>query len=519
MTDSPPPRKRARYDIPVYYYALGTTVIQIMCLDPDRDLKGFRGALSPELYENIDPGVSEDYPLWVPPCMWPVLLKSPNPIIIMAETNMKLANITIQCRDKWTLAIVNDLGTSMHKKASDVWTRIYDRIVDNICQDTEPSNDHLPYPEPIISIARYVDGFGDAEERCAIHLQYPELFLNDQKDMCPLWAMREVVTATGSRKRWLTRVMNLFGHLRLEYPKRDEWPDLSDAVFDDYLFVYWRWRDYKYKEREAGMYRYITSNINCRYANLYENTRALFAETYGHCNEYFFKGEYNHQVLTTDTYMVDRETGKIIDLATAEDIWTPALFSFLTARGITYTLPAAVVQRALRQLPSADVATFSRTPFRAHALFVYLLNANPVAGFSERITTGFDIIEGVPSEELYWSNLDVLAPNRMPIDFLQKNTMPTSLRDPDKKYACFLPALQRVLCPRQDTFIAKLYWGRIELDPMPLGGCLDKILRATHGKGRYSINSKNLDVWRFLKHADACHLFPVEVQRVFKRVW
>ena len=518
----PPPAKRPRLVVTAsdrYYYSVGINVIAIHGLIPDRDLTAFRGALVPDLCEDKTRcGLTEEDPLWVPPQLWAILLSAPNPITVMVEANLFLLLISVKCRSPTVLALVYDLRASLNQEAGDYWTQFYDKVVDSICEDTAPSNNCLPYPEPLVSIARYVKKLGDAEERYRTQCQYPELFTHSPNLAFPLWAVREIVTATGSRRLYLMRILRLFPKLHAAPPKQHDWSKMPADLFEKCLSAYWAYRNHMFKDTEAKMYCCLTADINNRHAILYKNTRVMFKRRYSRQSVFFFKGRYNYQpVNSMDTIMVDRATGKIVDLATAENVWTPELVTFLAGRGHDHYLPAEVVRHALRQLPTASIPVFAKPPFLINPAFVHLLNAKPTGETNEVVTTDFMCIKDVSRSELHWDNLALLAANSIGIDFSYNSIMPDALRDPDIIYTCFTPALRRVLYAR-DTYIQRLYFNIIEPGDAPLGAWLNTLLQSNTGSGRYYINKKNKGHWQFLSRANALHLFPPEIIKTSKRL-
>ena len=519
-----PPCKRPHYEnFIIYYYELGTAIIPIMNLDPERDLPGFNGSLVPDYLEDIDPGATEDFPLWVPPCLWNSLMASPNPIMEMAEANMLLKNVAVKCRDKHTLNLIHDLRESANLKASEYWTDFYDQIVDSICQDGVPWNPYLPTPENIIFIARWVKNIAGNEEMATTRKLYPELFINSYGESFPLWVLREIVTATGKHKKFLKRVMRLFPNLKNGPPETRKWRRLKDGMFEECLRVYWRWRNYEYSPSEDGMYDCITENVDFRHAILYENTGKMFKRYYSDKAKYFFKGEYRFRISVYNTTMVDPITGDIVDLATCKDVWTPELVEYVSNRDNTHSIQPPVTQHALRELSSASITVFSQPPFNVHPLLTCLLNKKPTRmSYYNSPAINFRHIQGVPRKNLYWDNIENIPGDSIHtiinISTSLPVTLPTNIRDLESRHTCFDPRIRRVLMIPYATFITRLFMNIIQQDEVPLGNDLDKLLRANKGKGRYSINKHNSVHWRFLELSNALYLFPETVQKVARKV-
>lgn len=513
------PRKKRRVeDIPVYYYALGEDVIPIVNLNPTRDLPGFRGAFVQDIHEN--PGVTEFEAFWVPPCLWSILLKAANPTVELVKYSAMLEVVSYKCRAIHVLTLIYDLRSSMNQEAGCYWTEFYDRVVDDICKEDVPSNRYLPFPETIVAIKRYIKNIGDEKERDEVQALYPELFRSPRNHTFPLWAMRDVTTATGGHKKQLTRILRLFNLLTTRPPVRTDWTNIDDETFEMWLDVYWKWRDYKYVPTEDGMYERMTDYIDYRHAVLHENTRKLFKKVYEAGSAYFFKNRYDNRSLSNTFVMVDPETAHVVNLATCENTWTTELvdfFRFKFAGAVVF--PAKATQHALRQLPTASVYAFTRGPFFIHPIWTHLLNRRPTEKSSNPVIgADFRHIEGIPKSQLYWENLGVMDDKSITIYLHDCASVPDNVLDSSKLYACFDLRLLRVLRVTHFNHVGLLLFDSIQPGKYPLGENIDKKLRAKDGEGRYSIRKDNRFHWEFLVNTRAIDLFPLEVKKVSSRL-
>ena len=522
MTDTAPPlvKRRRVGEIPVFYYALGSEIVAIENLDPARDLPHFRGALVPDFNGDSVPGTTEEHAFWVPPCLWQPLLEAPNITVEFARYNMILGDTLATCRDGHIITLIYDLRAAMNTTAGDYWTAFYDQIVDSICDSRLPSNDYLPFPEGIVSIARYLKTGGQGSERAAIQKLYPDLHTNNMRQSFPLWALRDITTARGGHKKFLTRVLRLFPWLREGPPQEKEWcADVDPQTFASWLAIYWKWRDFVYVPTEEGIYGSIANNINNRHAILHKNTRDLFKRTYLPGVAFTFQYHYAYSFKPITFVLVDPLTAEIIDLATCEGVWRDDLINYFASATSYEDFDPKIAQHAIRQTRSASITTFSRDPYFVHPIWTLLLNPNPVElCHSAMPATDFEHIAGVPREELYWKNLEPLFQYNIGIRFRICSRVPENILVPDKPYAQLDPRLLRVLLNQSTNYCGRLLFNHITPGPIPLTRDLDSALRANGSGSRYSINKGNRIHWQFLVNTGAISLFPEEVKRVANRL-
>ena len=244
-----PPHKRQRlyYQVTMYYYAVADTILFMPYLNPRSCLPGFRGALDPYGGDtHIETGITLDNPLWVPPCLSTRLLSSEDPIIEMVKANVLLMTVTVKCRWPYTLTLISELRVSPNPEAAEYWTAFYDSVVDSICQDAIPSQECLPNPEHLISIARCLKGVCSKEEEYFTLLLFPGLlpgllpglFRGKPRKYFPLWVFQDLPTASGARRRFLVRVLRLFPALCEHPPRKDDWPHVDADTFATWVSLY-----------------------------------------------------------------------------------------------------------------------------------------------------------------------------------------------------------------------------------------------------------------------------------------
>ena len=524
MAEEEPPRKRRRCvecGSAVYYYAVGATVIPIWGLVPSENLTGFRDALIPDSYgENIEPGESEDHPFWVPPCLWPTLLASSNPMIEMIEANMLLHEVTVNCHNRKIMTLIYDLRASMNTEAGDYWTAFYDRVVDRICKGHHPSNECLPYAEDIVLLARGTRGFITDTERSTLQNLYPELYYSKKGGYFPLWVFRDLPTALGQRKQFLERIAALFHRYETRVPNHDDWPDIDDATFEAWLLIYWTWRNYRYQPEEEGLYGAIVERINCRHAFLFENTRKLFKPVVQVGAVFIFLGAYTHNLPRHDFTVVDPITCRIIDMATAKGVWTDKLTSCLIDSNVSYTLDVVTIQNALQDLPSANAVVFTFSPFCVHPILTCLMNADPqIQDASAEYPFNLDKIAGVPSDALHWENLDKFPSNSVPLEIDSCNEVISDhILDPTLPFMCFHPKLRRVIQRvRTASYFGRILTNDFQAGDEPLGKLFSRRLSGYTTDGTYNITSDNKLYWRLLVTTRAIVLFPEEVREAAKQ--
>ena len=519
MASPPLKRRRTSTHRKVYYYLSETETIAIYGIDARHDLTMLHDAFVSDHADAELVGQSEDNPYFVTPYIAHFLSVADNPVIELVQIHDALGKATKRCRDPHLIKIIFELGASVNAKAAGYWTGRYDAIVDSICRTSRPFTNPLPQPETMIDIINLI-------KNCAPTLDpyFPETFRHMTPRgprYCATDIFREIMTATGGRRRFLERLL-VNGQMK-RFPS-SSLPAFSPQVAA-YLKNYWLWKSsvlgtaYDIIEEEWDPDRAITDQLEFRYAYLYENTRNLFKPIDYTTASYIFHGDFDSVVDGWQGVVADPITGDLFDPRTSEGLWTPEYIKFVI-RTAEPPLEETAVQFALRTIPSASMHDFTSPVFRVHPLVIRLLAKHVHDVPQEEYSVAFKLFQNLSRDDIQWANIEKLDPEIWDDKYLEGalslQPVPEILRDPNRTEYCFDPRIRRLFKWSQVNYAVQISLCHV-FDGLPLGRMFDRSLQSITD-GKYRIYKANESKWEMLLEFRCGYLFNDKIQTILERL-